>query len=103
MTRGKQSTEFVNDIDEDELIQIKEYEGLELNRIYYDKTNKCILFYIPIHRKYKLLKPSQTSKTNDKYKSIGLVLKDNGMRKTKSYNKLMKTLIQMYCQESGHE
>ena len=99
MTRGKQSTEFVNDIDKAKLIQIKEYEGLELDRYDFDKTNKRILFYMPIHRKYKLLKPSQTSKTNDKYKSVGLVSKDNEMRKTKSYNKLMKTLIRMYCQE----
>ena len=103
MSRGKQATEFVDDIDESNLIQIKEYEGMELDRYYFDMTNKRILFYMPIHRKYKLLKPSQTSKSNEKYKSVGLVSKDNGMRRTKSYNKLMKTLIQMYCQESGHE
>ena len=94
---------FINDIDENNLIQIKEYEGLGLDRYYFDKTNKRILFYMPIHRKYKLLKPSQTTKTNVKYKSIGLVSKDNGMRKTKSYNKMIKTFIQMYCQESDHE
>ena len=66
MTRSKQSTEFADDINEGELIQIKEYEGLELDRYDFDKTNKRILFYMPIHRKCKLLKPSQTTKTNNK-------------------------------------
>ena len=47
MTRGKQATEFVDDIDESNLIQIKEYEGMELDRYYFDMTNKRILFYMP--------------------------------------------------------
>ena len=51
MTKTKQSTEFVNDINEDELIQIKEYEGLKLD-------DKRVLFYMPIHYKYKPLKPN---------------------------------------------
>ena len=55
-----------------------------------------------IHHKYKQLMPSQTTKMNNKYISIELVSIGNEKRKTKSYNKMMKILIQMYCQED-HE
>ena len=58
MSRGKQATEFINDIYESNLIQIKEYQGIQLDRYYFDATNKQILFYMPINHKYKLLKPS---------------------------------------------
>ena len=57
---------------------------------------------MPIHHRYKLLKLSQSTKTNEKYKSVRLVSIGNEKRETKSFNKLINTLIHMYCQE-GHE
>lgn len=53
MTKAKQLNEFINDINEDVLAQIKKYEELKHVRYYYDKTNKQVLFYIPIHHKKK--------------------------------------------------
>ena len=53
MTKAKQLNEFINDINEDVLAQIKKYEELKRVRYYYDKTNKQGLFYIQIHHKQK--------------------------------------------------
>ena len=95
--RKKQIDEFIDEINNDDLVQIKEYDGVPLNRYYFDKANKRVLFYMPIHRKYKLLKPSRMRRNDDKYKSIGLVSADNSKRMSKSWNKFIKTMIRMYC------
>ena len=94
--RKKQIDEFIDEINNNDLVQIEEYDGMPLNRYYFDKLNKRVLFYMPIHQKFKLLKPSRMRKNDDKYQSIGLVSADNGKRITKSYNKFIKTIIQLY-------
>ena len=38
------ATGLFNDIDENKLIKTNEYERLELDRYYFDKTNKRIMF-----------------------------------------------------------
>ena len=100
---NRQQEEYINESFDDvirnqHVIQIKQYQNIELDRYWFDITQKRVLLYMPTKKKFKVLKGSPVQVNNKRYSYFGLI-DVKGKTKTKSYDRFIKHLIDCLCDE----
>ena len=88
---NKQKYEYLENIDLDNCIEIKDYESNKFERYFYDKVNSKIYLQRKSNKKYKVVNPTY----NGTMFIISLVNVD-GKTVTRSYKKFMKYLKENY-------
>ena len=88
---NKQKYEYLENIDLENCIEIKDYESNKFERYFYDKVNSKIYLQRKSNKKYKVVNPTY----NGTMFIISLVNVD-GKTVTRSYKKFMKYLKENY-------
>ena len=83
----KQKSEYATEINPETTIAVTEYEGINLPRYYFDTATSTLLLRSKSTNKYKIVKPSKSSK----YNIVALITED-GKIKSRAYDKLIRVL-----------
>ena len=87
-TFNKQQSEYVDEINNENIVQLQTYHNHAFDKYYFDKTVQRLYLHQPRSNRYKAIKPTLSGR----YLIVALIPTDQRQPITCGYNKLIKYL-----------
>ena len=88
-TFNKQQSEYVNEINNENIIRLQTYHNHAFDKYYFDRNNQKLYLHQPRNNRYKVIKPTRSGR----YLIVALIPSDQRQPITCGYNKLIRHLM----------
>ena len=85
----KQQSEYVNEINNENIIQLQTYNNHTFDKYFFDRSNRTLYLHQPRNNRYKVVNPT----LNGRYLIVALSPTDQRQPITCGYNKLIRHLM----------
>ena len=85
---NKQQSQYVNEINSEDIVQLREYNNHTFEKYYFDRTNQVLYLHQERSRRYKVVNPT----ANGQYLIVALQPSDQRQPITCGFNKLLRHL-----------